>query len=720
MIWRILILLLWPTLVGAQTVTVTTGDHEGFTRLVLDFGSPVDWQVGRTEDGYVLQVPGPRRSYDLTEVFRIIGTTRLAAIWANPGTGALQIGIACACHAIPFEFRPGIVVVDLRDGPPPEGSAFETALDGAVAPVLAERAAPRPKRRPARATVGYDWTSTLVAEPVSPPALPDTLLPLREALLTQMSRGAAQGVVDMTGPAPRRQPTDADPDNVRIGMGELPGLTIGTDGANLTADGAACITGDRIEIGSWGDDSPVAEQMAGALTGMMGEFDRPDPDALARAVRFYLYLGFGAEARQLLDAMPANLPDATLLRSMARIMDEEPDAAPSFSGMAACDSAAALWAVLGQPVPERGSAFDRAAVLRTFSALPIHLRRHLGPALTERLLLLGDATAAQAAQDAVLRAPGGMQPETALTDARLKIAAGDADAATGVLEPIIDSPGPATAEALITLVELQLSQRRSVSGADVTALEAGLQERLGSAEEPRYRKVLILARAAAGDFATAFADLPQAPDAARDLWALVAELAPDSALMVHAVPDADRPVPAEAAAVADRLAVRLADLGFADAAARWLALTVDPDPVLAARISLAQGDAREALRLLAGRDDPQALMLKAEALDRLGDQPARAALLDLADETDAATRARARARDWVWLAATGPEPWQGVAARLDRVPAPPPPADSVAALVAAANRPLAEGRALVDSSAETRAAIDALLAAVAAPAIVGP
>ena len=51
MIRLLLLLLCLAAPASAQAVRVTSGAHEGFTRVVLQYGQTVDWQVGRTADG---------------------------------------------------------------------------------------------------------------------------------------------------------------------------------------------------------------------------------------------------------------------------------------------------------------------------------------------------------------------------------------------------------------------------------------------------------------------------------------------------------------------------------------------------------------------------------------------------------------------------------------------------------------------------------------------
>jgi len=190
-------------LAAAETVTLTSGEHEGFTRIVVDLDEATPWQVGRTPDGYVLRLARQGIRFDLSGVFRNIPRTRLAAIWADPGSGDLRFGVGCACHAIPFEFRENVIVVDIKDGPPPPGSAFEQSLDGRAMPGLAARDMRRPKARPGSSPpAGLNLTRLRTDPAAATVALPAADLEFaRDALLQQLSRGSAQGLVNMALPS---------------------------------------------------------------------------------------------------------------------------------------------------------------------------------------------------------------------------------------------------------------------------------------------------------------------------------------------------------------------------------------------------------------------------------------------------------------------------------------------------------------------------------------
>jgi hypothetical protein len=710
---------------------VTSGEHPGFTRLVMQFGGPVDWQVGRTLDGYALRLHGQRPDYDLTKAFDLIGKSRLAAIWTDLGTGDLHFGIACACYATPFEFRPGVIVVDLRDGKPPKGSSFEASMDG-PGPVATSDTATAPATHP----LAYDWiglseahlnaiTGASLAVALSEAdsiglAADPALEALRTSLMEEMSRGASQGIVDMARPKNTPDATSrAQEVSVQIHLGETPDLVIrqrGTAGAPLTAKGGACISDDQLEVPTWGSGRPVSDQIGPERQGLTGEFDKPDPDALTRAVRFQLFLGFGAEARALARTFPLDLPDKTIWDSMAHIFDGLPDPAPAFAGMQDCDTAAALWASLGEPPSRPTSDQGKAAVLRNFSALPANLRRQLGPRLVENFLSIGDIATASALQDAVLRAPGDPGPAIVVMQAAMDRALGHDGKSETKLELLATAAGPSSADALVALVEQRAVLGQSVEFEQVQALEGYLKEREGSADAPRFRHALVLARAASGDFDRAFAEATEAPETFGSLWQILARVGPDSALLAHAtLPDATEPPP-QARGVATLIADRLLGLGLADQASAWLKLDDNPPVLLDARIRLAKGDAKGALDRLQQDDSDAALAVKASALQALNDEKGAAELFARMGKSDQAALALSRSKAWDELARSGPDAWKAVASVVA------PSAASRAAVAQPAPQSpnptdgtLARNKALVDGSAATREAITTLLNSVKAP-----
>ncbi len=679
-------------------VAVTTGDHPSFTRVVLEAPGLTGWRLSRLADGYVLRL---RRaaSFDLDQAFRVITRDRLADLSASEDGRGLRLTLGCTCHAVGFDYRPGIVVIDLRDGPPPEGSSFELTEAGEPAPPLHRT---QPVARPPMA---WNWTDHALSAPPKPAApvavapVPDPqTLVLRDALLKELADGAARGLVDPVVRLPDPPARGAtEPGTARVGLLTLPGITglsPQDPRPSLTAGGADCAAPQRVNVSDWGDpDLPPAAQLTD-LSGFLGEFDRADPEALALAVRRHLWLGFGAEALVLVDTFGAEAADAALWRSMARAVDGDPDPEGPFAGMTACDGPAALWAALVTPTLSP-SEVNAPAVLAAFSALPPHLRRSLGPGLTEKFLRAGDGSTAQSLRDAMLR---GDPAAATLVDARIALRRDQPEQAAAEAEAALARGGPDSAAALVTLIEARFQARKPLAPADVTAVAAMRHEQ---PDDPALTRAMILAQGLAGSFDAAFADLQSAPaqvlaTTTPDLWAVLAEMGPDSAVITHAILPA-LPAPSAAEQTRLQLAKRLTDLGFGAAAQIWIG--PDGDPLALAAAELAAGQARAALTRLAGRPGAGAAALRARALLALGDPGTAADLLAGEAEGDPAQQisARIQARDWDVLRKSGPATWQAATAELQPTPR--------------SGGPLTDGRAILTQSAATRAAVEALLEA---------
>lgn len=741
------ILCLLPLAAAAEVARVKGGEHPEFTRIVVESASATDWRFGRTGDGYELDMAGDVTGFDLSVAFDKIPKDRVSGLWRDPETGRLRIALSCACHAVAFEFRPGIVVVDVKSGPPPAASSFELPI-GSDGEQAVE--APLPDAVFDNAGPTYDWLEIARDEEAEPAvegttapdleamAVAAALDPLQEALLEQISRGAAEGIVGIAEHPDLPEGASSglvEGEGIRIAIGELPGVIVGDSqepGAGLAADGTSCIPDERLQVASWALPGTVAEQLGPGRSGLLTEFDAPVAPAVLRAARAYIALGFGAEARQFLAFLDGDEdPEAAILHSLGHIIDGEAPPENAFAGMESCDGAAALWAMLAAVAtgPEAAAALhnlDADAVARAFSALAPHLRRFLGPPLVDAFLARGDEETARRLRDAIQRAPGEAGPEVALMEARYDLATGDPEAALHAAGEVRAEAGPLTADALVTQVEAAFLGSQALSADIAQQIEALLHENAGTDREAPLRRALVLGNALSGDFAAAFAGLAATPATGADLWSLAVSGAGDALFFEEAVTAARLADPSLRAVARDvqlRAAERLMSLGFAEEALVWLGpVSGTDDPprrLLAAAAHLALGDARAALSDLSGLGDPEAEALRATAVLQLGDPAAAAEAYGRAGDAEARDRAIVWTRDWPILAAEGPETWASAAALLDpqeaaaglAVEGPATPA--AAAGEAPPTGSLARGAALVEDSAATRATIEGLLLSIA-------
>ncbi len=724
MIRALLVLLALSQAAAADTARILSGEHASFTRLVVELPAAADWVVGRTPMGYAFAPAlDPAPDYDLSRLWDRIPRTRLQALRVEPGSGTLLLTLACACHVLPFDYRPGMVVLDIRDGPAPEGSPFEVAFAAPLPPIPA--ALPL-----ASGPDGYSWIEQGNDAGIGPvggaggrgTALPlDTghasLAPLRDELLLQISRGAAEGVVDMRLPnsAPRVEAgATGDFPWSQVRIGETPGIARreGDAGDADLAFAGACIADEVLDLPAWGEGVDPALLLADARSGLFGEFDRIDPAAVIRAVRAHLYLGFGAEAAQYARLVAEESPqDVAIYTTLAGLVDGSEDPGSAFAGMLGCPGRAALWSALAadrlpQGRPD-GPGLDTDAIVRSFQELPPHLRRALGPSLVWKFLARDDPEPARMIRDAMGRAADRSEAELALLDAQATLQAGLPDQARTSAEAAL-AEGTPTAEAYLALVESHLASAEPLA-AEVAASILAFRRDAAEDQLPALDRAAVLALALSDQTAAAFATARETGVDSFDLWSVVAVRAGDDDLLRHAVPSAGQTVPAAAPEAALRIADRLAGLGFAEAALTWLGPVSPQDAperrLIAAQAELGLGGAQTALALLAGMEDTAAQALRARAFLQLGRlEPAEAALRAAGDPEEAA-RLLAWQADWGGVEQAGPDTWAAAAARATL---PRPDAAGPAG-------PLGRGAALVEESAAAREALSALLEAVPVP-----
>ncbi len=732
----------------SQSLAMRSGEHPRFTRLTLPLPAAQPWELGRTEDGYGLRLPDLDRPIDATGVFARIPRTRIAGL--RPVSDGIDLVLGCAdCHANAFEER-GLLVIDIRDGAPPSLSRFEARLGA-------------PARAPRQLRAGFDWTRQFATMPardelpseegaevadLSRPVL-EMAGPARDLLVRQLARAAAQGLIGADGDAGLSahglQPGKGGYDAQKLlGLAQEALRALQLDAqtgldlaqrsrfeAGTDRDGGRCPADRLFDVAAWADHRPLLRQIAHRRSGLLAEFDRPVPEAVEALARLYIHTGFGAEAVDLLTNLP--VPEDGFLLDMARVLDEgRPAPGSALAAHVGCDGPVAMWAVLAAEDLRTVGVIDREAVQRGFSALPPHLRRHLGPPLAQRFIALGDAETAQAIRNTVARVDGG--DRLLLLDAELDMAHGRPAAAGDRAAPVARGSSVGAPEALAVMVEARIAAGQPVAPGTVSDLIALAQEHRGTALGDRLARLEALALTDEGRFDAAFAVRDRiarqsdgAIDTERltlDLLTRLAERADEETFLRRALAEPGwrgGRLPPDARV---DLARRLLDAGFPEETLEAFA-SPDQDDVAAAVVqasaALALGRPGQALRALAGRDGAEAMELRAQALLAMGDHRAAAGFLRDVGQEAAAVEAAWLGGDWATVAreaegAVGQLAARAQPSRPDRAAGP-----EIAPVDDASDGPpwppvpsegaLAEARSLLEVSAELRAVVAEALAA---------
>ena len=758
----------------AQTAQVISGEHPDFSRLVIPLGTAPGWQLGRVADGYELRVRDGTTTFDTSDVYRLIPPTRIAAL-GTPAPGVLRLAVGCTCHADAFPLRGNRIVIDIKDGPAEAGSAFEARLDAGRSPPsdtaaaetvppagLAGGSAAAADSHPAAAPFPLPDAAAMM-----PPPVPAANLRFDAAsnqrtrefeamVLEQLARAGAQGLIvpgephisppgpkpaddpapgpehadggapaaahDAGHPAPDPQPahppeTAPSGDHVRIET-SVDRDRAGADDANAAPaeDGQPCPSSPRVDPSAWGFLAGGTPDIASYRDGLSGEFDRIDPARAFKLARYYVFLGFGAEALQQLTSVPASFRDRDLVAAMAELVDRDaPAEGPAaFDGLQSCSTAAALWALLSGPGLRPGQAVDENAVLQAFGSLPDHLKRHLGPRLVDIFRGADRTEPAEIIRNRMnLAGPGG-DIGVAVANAHLDQDSGDHSGAEKVLDTALAEADPESPEALLALAETKIAAGQSVEADLVSALEALAFDQRGRPLGRRidraiaesylsrraYRTARDLAIGTVGEF-----DGAAAADLIRRIYTAAAAEAETPEFLRLAIPEPqglERTPREDAARLA--IAARLETLGFAgDALAvlGQLAQSADDGRRIAAAADLQLGRPQAAVAALAALDPATSAPLMARAQEMLGRYDRARAAYEQAGQPEDAARMALMLQDWPDVAERGPPPLSGVAQLLSAPAA--PPATAVPAT--------AEAEALIDVSQRERTSIDSMLLA---------
>ncbi len=770
--WASLVVTLACAPAQAETLAVRSGEHDGFTRIVVDLPEGTGWALGRSDSGYELRLDRRDVDFDLRRAFAPIPRDRIADMVPAPGGGRLMLVVPCECHAAAFATASGAVAVDVRTGAPGAGAAHEdplapfpdTVQQGAAPPPLPTGGAGDPapaasasllptggQARPDGPQASPEGFSRPAIPPVQvlplgrPAALPDpdfalagdTFAPARSdrmedlkaeaqgLLLEQLSRAASQGLVHVDLNLPPANGAGEDADKTIADSPPLPDM-FGTaeplrvrtsvetvpDGSNdsppQTAEGQACPPESSFALASWTTEALAASQIADARTALLGEFDRPDPDAVRALARLYIALSMGPEAIATLRAFDQ---EDEILFAMARILEGQAvDHPETFAGFADCEGPVALWAALAAPEPGAVPVFDTEAILSGFQSYPDAVRRALAPDLVTFFLERGDHEAVRILSNAMSRTVPENLAVAELIEARLAQAEGRPDPDPTV-DALVLSNDPLAPQATLSVIEARLAAGQVVPERLASHAEALAFANAGTPVSAELAAAAALSWASLGAFPQAqetldrsLADLgPELRVRALTRYArMLTEKADDASFLRQYFSRREWMAAATIGAQGSlQVARRLSDLGFDAEAVSLVTDSVASEEtaqVVLARGYLALG--------LPGAGSPPPSGLPAEALVARARADERAGKAEVAIDELAAAGMQEEASLTAWRAGS----WDraeslvsGVRRRaLDLSAAPDARPDEAA--------PLAAAQALIERSRDLRGVFDEVLA----------
>ena len=774
----------------SMTVPVRSGEHDEFSRLVIMLPKGAAWHVSTLDGGFRLESDVNDPHFQLQDIFRLIPRTRLEAVTRDRATNGLLFETAKGVSVRAFQLRLGGVVLDFYDAPVPGAISPDPGVPApdpaAKAPDPVAQPAPQ---QPSSATregqpvaIGRShldlyWQGVIENAPVSDrvPRQSDEgeamagsgqaashsvpefepvdgrVAEVEDSLRHELARAASQGLIKVERPALLPRPPAPEPEQEGGDTAKTPPDDDPSSGYDAhdhiafksetsidqaspaghkmpgrTETGLRCAPDSLFDLSAWTGEGDASDQISQGRRALIGEFDKPDPDAVIRLARTYLAFGFGAESRALLRDFGAKGESRDALTYLADLFDERPEARHSpFTQMTGCDGYVALWGLLGaDPLPSKDRV-NFAAIQRTYRGLSLQLRQTIGPDLVARLIALGAPDIARAIRPALSRVTNEDRSALDMVDAQLDLNAGRAQA-DAALKEVVAQDGPHAVQALLLRIENRLRQGQAIDAATTQNARALAFELKGDRIAYPLLRAAALGAASVGDFDQAFELMQQWPDQTES--ALRDRTRSDILKLLVALPDDGRFLsdlfahlaPVQAGAMQEdlrfALATRLIALGFAATAQDLLAQAFPPnerDRVLLGKAALSLNDAVAALTHLEGLKGPEVDALRARAFAAIGEHGAARMAYSKASDTSDATREAWRDGDWDFVRTHA----QGTKRAFAETFAPQSAAPDAAPDAAG---PLDHAEALIDASQKEREMLREMLGALALPADPSP
>lgn len=659
---------------AAERTVVASGEHQGFSRLVIDTGTVVPWSVSHIKDLAVINIEQPSLTLDLSEVFDRLSKLRVSDVRQDSPGSALEITLNCKCVVSGFYHKKKWLVVDIRDADQTESIIARSI---GVRSRLSSNVGDVRLRYSFRFSEQEGWERSLWGANIkknrqfvhaASDGGHDDVVEQRSSEISNIAEATFQNIGEFFGLEAEILNGLSDMQTLSLSLGnpgdaasqydqivrptprvgmikdnesesgyEVLPLTVvmlSDDQVNSDTHGSGdeqCLDGRWFSINQWANGDSFSRRISEVRGRISGDFDsvgRNDTLDLARA---YLFFGFGAEARSILRLSQSEGLEERSLYAIAGVIDLWGSKSRSYSvlrGQESCSSDVALWSVLSHPSSAGSSNID--SVLQSFGRLPVHLRAQVGARLAQIYLDVGEEGTAEIILRGVDRGVVGVYAGADVVKSNLDERKGNSESAESRRIGAMENSDEKSPLAIVGLVESAFLAGRTISPEVGDLAASYFTQFLGSDMEGDLRRANILAWAMLGRPREAASLLQrklyvgQSENFARDLASFLEILTERGSdidflsLSLNSIFYEDVSLPTK---VGDGLAERLIGLGFFSSAAHVLAVQSGAVSVerriLRAEAALGQELPREALVALLGIEEPYADELRGRAMMQL-------------------------------------------------------------------------------------------------------
>lgn len=407
--------------VAAAPILVKSGEHNGFTRIVIYTESSQEWDIESTETGTRFKVGNWDGGFDIAEVYEKIGRSRLASLDAQSAELRMFLGCDCTIETVPLEL--GFVQIDIKDGPlkrPKRRPQIESpSTNGPI--LVAETLEPvdEPRFEPT-SDLTTSWSNES-RRPRRYRALEAVLAEENQSTFEAFQRGLKEQLA-VSSTNEHLAPSGSDVelqkqyegtsaksrDELLALLSERARFIDARSGASNDGsisegeENAHCDFSRELNVSEWANETNFASQLATRRSVLLTEFDEENPAAALGLVQFYIHFNLGHEAYQATDSLSIDDRRSGFFRALSSsFMSGFSENQPSLAKYANCSGEASFWGAMNSPNISGFSEEQLANLVSVFSVLPDHLQKATVDKLISLLEAANQPTAAGVVKNAL-------------------------------------------------------------------------------------------------------------------------------------------------------------------------------------------------------------------------------------------------------------------------------------------------------------------------------
>ncbi|MGX9355923.1 hypothetical protein ACS3SW_12435 [Roseobacteraceae bacterium S113] len=492
-------------------VQVRAGEHNGFSRIVVDFNGRVKFDLEKEGNSFVLRAGDGQNEYKIGNLTRRLSANRVKSV--SSINGNLIIEVSCKCDAKQFWFEDRSLVIDFFSLPEEFETTDEKSLNqrrpvydrystvaGVQLPYVIDNKSNR---------FSIDLNTYQVEESGPKDGInEDFAVNLDETFLEALLAHHRSTGIELSATLPS--------DGSMSSPGSVSRKTDQNIGFSTNAKVSAK---ERLEGGMKSDSCRSTFYLLGGFTEnfeiediialrseVFDEFNRLSQPKAINLARAYLVNGMGAEALQTLSEMNISSRNQSVLEALSHLLEYGTAVQiPGVDEFLMCDDEMALWAFLFSQNSVMLEDNNFSALLREFNRLPGKLRQYLAADISVRLTALDRHDIAKQ-----ISSRASLSTKSTLPDVELaRVPAmpdqeGDAEDKIGELRRIIQQNSDVSPLAMASLVKLKWEVGESIPLDDIDLLQAFAFESRGSDSEVQLVTSLAYAFARSGQFSHSF------------------------------------------------------------------------------------------------------------------------------------------------------------------------------------------------------------------------